>query len=102
MRLIRDPRPEAVYSRSMGLCPWKTDGVPCNMPHLLRDCKKRGLTKALPRPAMERQRDHNMGIKTVQYKVHDKIFRDNAHKFENKQHLPAGYVVHFTMCRTKF
>ena len=86
--------------------------------HWLRECVQRGqitfawvatcdqmadgLTKALPRPAMERQRDHNMGIKTVQYKVHDKIFRDNAHKFENKQHLPAGYVVHFTMCRTKF
>ena len=59
-----------------------------------------GLTKALPRPAMERQRDHNLGVQPVEYQVHDKIFRDNAHKFETKSELPGGYLVHFAMCRS--
>ena len=38
-------------------------------------------TKPLPRPAFERQRDHNMGITKASFKVHTEIFRENAHKF---------------------
>jgi transposase InsO family protein len=38
-------------------------------------------TKPLPRPAFEKQRDHNMGIARVKFKVHTEIYRENAHKF---------------------
>ena len=40
-------------------------------------------TKPLPRPAFERQRDHNMGIVKAKFKVHTEIFRENAHKFDD-------------------
>ena len=59
-------------------------------------------TKALPRPAFELQRNHNMGIRPHSYAVHDKIFRDNAAKFESKSSLRDGYYVHYCMMRRKF
>jgi hypothetical protein len=58
-------------------------------------------TKPLPRPALEAQRDHNMGIKPLTYTIHDKIFRDNADKFATKQPLAVNYLAHYTMIRTK-
>ena len=58
-------------------------------------------TKPLPRPALEAQRDHNMGIKPLNYTVHDKIFRDNADKFAAKTTLAVNYFAHYTMIRTK-
>jgi len=38
-------------------------------------------TKPLPRPAFEKQRNHNMGIARASFKVHTEIYRENAHKF---------------------
>ena len=58
-----------------------------------------GLTKALPRPALERQRDHNNGNKTVEYPIHDKIFRENAEKFNTKEPAPLGSYVHYALIR---
>ena len=61
------------------------------------------LTKALPRPALERQRDHNMGVIPIEYEVHSKLFRDNADKFKQKETLSEGYFVHFSLLlRHKF
>ena len=59
-------------------------------------------TKPLPRPAFELQRNHNMGNVIHRYEVHDKIFRDNEAKFEDKCKLPNGYAVHYSMVRHKF